>query len=59
MAKIIRVSRENHARLLKIKQDLRLKSIDAAMEQLLDAAEEAQRQGINLVEKEANRGKRS
>jgi guanylate kinase len=46
------VKPETHARLMKIKKEEGRKSLDVVLNRLLDAAEEAKRQGINLVEGE-------
>lgn len=50
MWKKIIVQPETHARLMKIKKEEGRKSLDVVLNRLLDAAEEARRQGINLVE---------
>jgi predicted CopG family antitoxin len=50
----IRVRPETHARLMKIKKDEGRKSVDDVLRLLMDAAEEARRQGVNLVEEEGD-----
>lgn len=48
--KSIYLRSETYARLMKIKNQEGRKSIDVVLTRLLDAAEEAKRQGIDLVE---------
>ena len=47
MSKVILVRQSTKTRLVNLKQQEGLKSIDQVVNRLLDAAEEARRQGIN------------